>query len=793
MGGKSNHFKIKYRALCKVFHVSAVYTLGRFFSFPVYCRILVHLMFKSIFILSLLTAFGSQLHAQNIAQGQWKAHLSQNDPIDLFVAEPYVYAWTKNGFSRYNLLNKETQALSKIEKFTEVGLSYAAHYDSLKTTVIAYQNSNIDLMLPDGSIYNVPDLLNASVNGSKEISQISFYSRYAFFSAGFGILVYDLDKKESSADYKSDLIRNVRSTEVFQGFVYAATDHGVFRAPLPAAGININANEWALVDSGNYHSMVKNGGELFFWHDSLVRAYDGLQFEEVLSNKNFRNLKSHLAEVYMTTDSGVWLLHESPLGFVPMEGSKASLRHNGDWFYASFGYGMIQKFPNGNIEFLSPSGPYASGSGKMASYGNSIYIGGGTLQSNGGVTYSYNGFYTYTEGYWTSSVSAGIPYIDTMYDIHAVCIDPSNGDLWVAALEQGLARIRGNKVLEFYDETNSPLKLGITRNITGLVMDANRNLWVANFDATSPLLVKSPSGVWDSFPNINSAAVKVLDLLIDRSGQKWLRFTGGTTGNPGILVFNDKNTPFDKSDDPLPSGIILSSATGSGNLPDNKVNCMALDRNGQVWVGTDKGLTVFYTPSNITGTNPSDARQIVVGKGDNAGYLLGEETIYAIYVDGGNRKWIASRSGLWLVSPDGQEILAHYNEANSPLFSNEIKELGMVETTGELFIATSKGLMSLGTGSSVGGDTHGEVKVYPNPVRPDFEGDITVSGLPVDAFVKITDISGNLIYETRANGGTATWNGKSFDGRKASSGVYLIFTGNQDGSDTFVSKLLIVN
>ncbi|HCS20500.1 MAG TPA: hypothetical protein DIW47_08060 [Bacteroidetes bacterium] len=210
-------------------------------------------------------------------------------------------------------------------------------------------------------------------------------------------------------------------------------------------------------------------------------------------------------------------------------------------------------------------------------------------------------------------------------------------------------------------------------------------------------------------------------------------------------------------------------------------------------MGTDKGLTVFYTPSNITGNNPSDARQIVVGKGDDAGYLLGEETIYAIYVDGGNRKWIASRSGLWLVSPDGQEILAHYNEANSPLFSNEIRELGMVETTGELFIATSKGIMSLGTGSSVGGETHGEVKVYPNPVRPGFEGDISVSGLPVDAFVKITDISGNLIYETRANGGTATWNGKSFDGRKASSGVYLIFTGNQDGSDTFVSKLLIVN
>lgn len=776
-----------------VMHVSFVYTSGSIFSLTVYCRILVPLMFKRIFLLCMLLATGLLAEAQNIAVGQWKAHLGQNDPVDLFVSEPYVYAWTENGFCRYHLTTKETQSLSKIDKFTEVGLSYAAHYDSLNVSVIAYQNSNIDLMLSDGSIYNVPDLLNASVNGSKEIKRVSFYGDYAFFSAGFGILVYNLVKRESSADYKSDMIKNVRSTEVFQGFVYAATDHGLFRAPLPPAGININANEWAQVETGNYHAMVQNAGKLFLWHDSLVREHDGVQFNELLSNKEFRNLKSRNGEVYVTTDSGVFLLHENPIGFYFLQGSKASLRHNGDWFYASYGFGVIQKFLNGNIEFLSPSGPYAIGTGKMTSYGNTLYIGGGSLQSNGGVTYSYNGFYTYTEGHWGSSVVAGIPYIDTMYDIHAVCVDPSNGDLWVAALEHGIVRIRGNQVLEFYDASTSPLQLGITKNVTALAMDGNRNLWVGNFESTSPLLVKSPSGQWDSFPDLNGQASKVMDVLIDRSGQKWLRFADGLVGNPGIMVYNDKNTPFDKTDDPFPTGKILSTSGGSGGLPDNKVNCMALDRNGQIWVGTDKGLTVFYTPSNIMSNNPGDARQIVVGKGDNAGYLLGEETIHAIYVDGGNRKWIASRSGLWLVSPDGQEILAHYNEQNSPLFSNEIKELGMIETTGELFVATSKGLMSLGTGSSVGGDTHGDVKVYPNPVRPGYEGEISVSGLPVDAFVKITDIAGNLIYETRANGGTATWNGKSFDGRKASSGVYLIFTGNQDGSDTFVSKLLIVN
>src|SRR5690606_30092856 len=148
----------------------------------------------------------------------------------------------------------------------------------------------------------------------------------------------------------------------------------------------------------------------------------------------------------------------------------------------------------------------------------------------------------------------------------------------------------------------------------------------------------------------------------------------------------------------------------------------------------------------------SDSRQIVVGSGDNVGYLLGSETIYSILVDGGNRKWIASRSGLWLVSPDGQEVLEYFNEDNSPLYTNEIQKLAIMEETGELFISTNKGIISYRTASSKAGDTHENVKVFPNPVRPGYDGPINISGLPEDAYVKITDIAGTLIYETRANG-----------------------------------------
>ncbi|MDX5319988.1 MAG: hypothetical protein LPK45_02850, partial [Bacteroidota bacterium] len=294
-------------------------------------------MRKFFLFLGVLCWSAGLLQAQNIAVGQWKAHLSQNDPIDLFIAGNRVYAWTNDGFARFDLQTRETRALSKIDGFSSMGVSYAAYHPSFQTVVIGYKNANIDLLLKDGNIYNVPDLNNASVNGSKEIYKISFHDQYAFFSCGFGILVYDLERLESSADYKSDVIRNVRSTEVFQNEIYAATTNGLFKAPLPTAGISVDASLWTKVADGSFRDMVQAEGALYLWNDSVVSKFDGIQITPLFTNKNFRKLKSFQNEVFLTTDSGVYLLTESPIAFESLEGSRSSIRYQEDWFYASLG------------------------------------------------------------------------------------------------------------------------------------------------------------------------------------------------------------------------------------------------------------------------------------------------------------------------------------------------------------------------------------------------------------------------------------------------------------------------
>ena len=264
-------------------------------------------------------------------------------------------------------------------------------------------------------------------------------------------------------------------------------------------------------------------------------------------------------------------------------------------------------------------------------------------------------------------------------------------------------------------------------------------------------------------------------IVLDLDGNRWIR-----RGNSdGILVINSKN-----------QRQFIFSGVGSGNLPSNNVKSIAIDRDGQMWVGTDRGVVVFDNPSAVFSGKNFDAYTPVFERRR----LLGNETVTSIAIDGGNRKWMGTRNGIFLFSPDGTELISNFNEKNSPLPSNEILYITAELNTGEVYIRTSKGMVSYRGSATEGNSKQDEnkVKVFPNPVRPDFEGQIGIEGLVENAFVKITDVAGNLVYETRANGGTAVWNGKTLAGGRVETGIYLIFSANKKGEETLVSRLAVV-
>jgi len=309
---------------------------------------------------------------------------------------------------------------------------------------------------------------------------------------------------------------------------------------------------------------------------------------------------------------------------------------------------------------------------------------------------------------------------------------------------------------------------------------------VVNSSAPSLLSRKTPAGEWTAY-SLGSAAsgVEVDKIAIDLENQKWL-----LGRNLNLYVFNDNNTPDNPADDLTKK---LSSNAGGGAIPGSFVRSIAVDREGLVWLGTDEGVVVFYSPQNVFSGQNFDAQKVLIEQDGYGQYLLETETVTAIAVDGSNRKWFGTdRAGLFLMSADGTKQIAHFTEENSPLLSNSITALTLNDD-GELFIATPKGLVSYRSEAVPPKETLSEVQVFPNPVYQNFTGNIAIRGLVENSNVKITDISGNLVYSTAAQGGQAVWNGYNFDGKKATTGVYLVFISNNDGTKTEVTKIMIVN
>jgi hypothetical protein len=245
----------------------------------------------------------------------------------------------------------------------------------------------------------------------------------------------------------------------------------------------------------------------------------------------------------------------------------------------------------------------------------------------------------------------------------------------------------------------------------------------------------------------------------------------------GLLVFNEQEN----------KTAYLTNQAGSGGLPSRNVYAFAADRDGSIWIGTEKGVAYFFNPTQVFSTNVNAVWPIFENR-----YLLTDEKVTAIAVDGGNRKWIGTERGVWLFSPTGEEQVFNFNTSNSPLLSDVILSIAIDPVSGEVFFATDKGIVSFRSGATESSFSYELVKVFPNPVTPGFNGTVGISGLATDAIVKITDVSGKLIWQTQANGGTATWNVTDYNGRRASTGMYLIFSATEDGSESFVGKIAVI-
>jgi len=465
---------------------------------------------------------------------------------------------------------------------------------------------------------------------------------------------------------------------------------------------------------------------------------------------------------------------------------------SGSLYIADRASGLVINENGNEFQSIQANGPFNNHVVDITSLDNKIWVAGGGRSSYWGNLYRYAEAYSFIDENWNSNIL----WTSSARDFVKIIINPLNSNqVYAASWGSGVFDMVNNEVVNIYNEQNSSLQSIISGQdyirIGGLALDEEQNLWVTNTGVNEPISVKLNDGSWYSlsYPEI-SGYESVGEIIITQNNNKWVQLAHGG----GLFAFDDNYTPEDVSDDEHKRFVPVDE---NGELITKEIFSIAEDKDGDIWVGTEQGVLTYFNPSDVfsDGRFYADRIKLIDENNDSlVQYLLSKEKITTIAIDGANRKWFGTEnSGVYLMSEDTREELFHFHTGNSPLFSNLITDIAINGKTGEVFIGTSLGIVSYKGTATEGNNDYTGAYVYPNPVRENYTGLITVTGLATDVNVKITDVSGRLVYETTAFGGQAIWNGKSFSGQKVKTGVYLIFCTDDEGKNTKVLKLLVIN
>lgn len=384
----------------------------------------------------------------------------------------------------------------------------------------------------------------------------------------------------------------------------------------------------------------------------------------------------------------------------------------------------------------------------------------------------------------------GIKYVD----VNSVDVDPLDPNHVFAGAKSGLYEFQNGKFIKHYNSENSLITSfnNTSKNyqlITSVKFDTDGNLWMLNSQSPSnqSLIEYTKDGKWVSHHKPELYNLGSLECLMqDSRGLLW--FVNNHHELPSIYCYQASTDQLNK----YSSFVNEDGATLSPVF----VRYVTEDKNQDIWIGTNIGPLLLYK-KDITSDTPIFT-QVKVPRNDGtnyADYLLSGVDISCIAIDGSNRKWFGTNgNGIYVISNDCLTQIYHFTTNNSNLLSNNIEAIAINEQTGEVFAGTDKGLCSyMSDASSPNNEmTKDNVWAYPNPVKPDYTGLITITGLSFDADIKIVTTNGILVNQGRSNGGTYTWNSKDLKGQKVASGIYMVETATSDGSKGTVCKIAIV-
>lgn len=763
-------------------------------------------MIKNYFIL-LFSLYFQLLFTQNMPIGAWQAYLPLANALDIAQSNHNIYCATEFGVFSVNLENNYIETYTKSDGLAEVEPAKIAYNIDNNTLIITYKNANIDI-IQNGKITNLPYLKNANIVADRTIYGIATKDDYVYLATGFGILVIDVIKKEVKETYYfTNGISTIKCKDVLidNTEIYVATENGVYKNQINNSQI-LNLNSWQNISDVNTNGIINNitkyNNNIWISTNQSIYYYSNNNWQLAFSATDWTtvDLSSHNNSLYISqhkivlnvlADKRIGKWQNNTFNFYPTDyiiGYPLAIledKNNQVW-YADLYSGLVKQTPN--PQRINPTSPGSITNRDMTFVDDKLFVASSNASSSANPTFNKNGIYILNEGNWTNFNQYNSILFDTVFDITIAQALASENKVIFGGNSPGGGIIEWN----INDNTaNVPIHKRPNDNskvrITGSAIDKQNNVWLTDAYSNYPIICRKNNGTYKYFQNtyLNGALIK--DVEVDDLGQIWI---AKDASNGGLVVLNHNNTIDDNSDDQY-----VNYATGenNGNLSSNNVFCIAKDNEGEIWLGTAQGISVIRCPNAAIDLS-CPAEQICISRNDNTNFcdnLLESQVVTCIEVDAANRKWIGTTAGIYLVSASGEEQIHYFNVDNSPLLGNEIRSIAINPKNGDVFIGTNKGINAFRGTATVTTSESEDAFVYPNPVHSDYNGIIAIKNIPNNCDVKITDAVGNLVYQTQATGGQATWDGNLINGVRAASGVYLVLCKGKDKKEKLATKFVL--
>jgi hypothetical protein len=732
------------------------------------------------------------VHHSSFSQiGSWQSHASYRSGQTVAITANTVYAATKNGFFYVDKATNQTFTLSKKDGLSDVGISRLFYLADQKRLLIAYQNGNLDfLSLSDAGeptgVVNISTILTApNLPVSRTINHINRIGTTVYLSTDFGLVVLDVVKNEIRDTYFSQRSDGsslpIYQTTTTADSLYALTAPSLtaesgrrIRAVRFAANVNIaDPANWKIVPEpgSQLESIVTNQGRLSVTVNGqgiYERQTGRWVLTQSLSNPLIRQFPAATGLI-LATDKAITIPGSGSVTSALLTNPREIILDGSTIWIADTENGLLAGSA-GVLQRVAPEGPTQDLFAALYAYAQTLVAlpNGPQDATRLNPNQPPAELLSVPNERWLTNSTSG-----PAQGFNSAVYLPTEQKLFLGSYGSGLW-VRSD------DQTLSVVTLPATIGayISSLATDVDGNLWIATAGPNAQqatLHVRRPDGQFQSFSAVNHPGIA--QVVPDDNGFLWLRLSSG-----GILVFDPQAN----------RSRYLTTLTGQGGLLTNSVQTLVKDRNGAIWVGTDLGPTVFDNPYGAFDVS-IDAQPPLL----NRRRLLANVPITAITVDGGNRKWIGTRDGLYHVAPDGSQLLDTFTADTSPLPTNYVQALAIEPISGTVFIETGTpdqptGIVSYRGPATEPANVLNSLTIFPNPVRPDFTGTVGMNGLTENSTVKILDAGGQLVYETRSQGGTATWNLHDYRGRSAQTGIYLVVVVTADGTESLAGKLAVV-